>query len=516
MLLVIAWGAPNPSHPFPYHMDEWHQLEAIRNTFKHGSPNIPGSAHGSMLQFILSGFYLGPFVAFRIIDLSMLKSTIMHLDIQERLFVVLRINTLLFGIGTLFILGIIGKKYFKIPPSIPVLLLCATPIWISLSNYFKYDIALVFWVSASLLLFFAYAEKPTRKNFIFCAIVNACALATKVAALPLIPLFLFSFFLFTKKWQKKVSTLFIGIGVFSLTFLFVGIPDIFLPNTNYGEYFSSNLITGPQTDNNYILGMPLLLYVFLKLFPPTFGYLFYSIFCVSIVYWSIFLFMKLQIHRISVYKKEIFLFVGFVFFLGSLIPLGLGASGNRLLVLLPFLALLSGILVTRLIHYNKVFFFLFFLCCVGQIFISSAYIYSKLEKSPQQITSDWLRTHVKRNTVIGLENIPIYQNLPEIALKEFYELQYNPKAKTYFSYQVIDAKTVKLPEVIIITEPGFHQNYLKTSPKKDLLIRLDHQGYKAVAVFYPNKQVYALFGNDLTFHLSGLNAVTPISIYQKN
>ncbi|MBI3887880.1 glycosyltransferase, partial [Candidatus Microgenomates bacterium] len=31
--MTFSWGAPNASHPFPYHMDEWHQFHAVGTTF---------------------------------------------------------------------------------------------------------------------------------------------------------------------------------------------------------------------------------------------------------------------------------------------------------------------------------------------------------------------------------------------------------------------------------------------------------------------------------------------------
>ena len=31
MLSILNWGIPNPNHPYNYHMDEWHQLQSIRN-----------------------------------------------------------------------------------------------------------------------------------------------------------------------------------------------------------------------------------------------------------------------------------------------------------------------------------------------------------------------------------------------------------------------------------------------------------------------------------------------------
>jgi hypothetical protein len=49
---TIKFGIPNINHPYPYHMDEWHQLSAVADTFIHGTPNMFGSANGTILKII--------------------------------------------------------------------------------------------------------------------------------------------------------------------------------------------------------------------------------------------------------------------------------------------------------------------------------------------------------------------------------------------------------------------------------------------------------------------------------
>lgn len=100
MLSVIHWGIPNPDHPFNYHMDEWHQFMSVKEVFKHLSNNVPGAAHGTMLQFIITGFYLVPFYVLHIIDPFALKNSISNLGMQEEIFTILRLNSLIFGILT--------------------------------------------------------------------------------------------------------------------------------------------------------------------------------------------------------------------------------------------------------------------------------------------------------------------------------------------------------------------------------------------------------------------------------
>ena len=107
MTMIIQWGIPNQFHPFPYHMDEWHQLQAVGNTFRYGTPNMFGSANGTMFHFLLSGFYLLPFMAFHIVDPFSLQidSALM----RERIFEVLRLQTILFGALSIIIVYLLTK-----------------------------------------------------------------------------------------------------------------------------------------------------------------------------------------------------------------------------------------------------------------------------------------------------------------------------------------------------------------------------------------------------------------------
>src|SRR3989344_2372378 len=94
---VIDWGIPNNQHPFTYHMDEWHQLQSVRATFKYLTPNIEGAAHGTIFHFVLSGIYLAPFYLLRIVDPFLIKSGLSEIAMQAKLFEILRLNTLMFG-----------------------------------------------------------------------------------------------------------------------------------------------------------------------------------------------------------------------------------------------------------------------------------------------------------------------------------------------------------------------------------------------------------------------------------
>jgi hypothetical protein len=542
LLLTITWGIPNPNHPFLYHMDEWHQFMSVRAVFKQLSNNVPGAAHGPMLQFILTGFYLIPFYLLHIINPFVLKSSLDALTIQEKIFILLRLNTVLFGIGSISGIYFISKKYLKINPLLASLLFLATPVWIMLSGYFKYDIALIFWIICSLGFLLNYRDHPTRKNFLISCAICALTLATKISALPVIPIYVVAFLLFTPKLRQNSSWAFLGTAVFIGVFCLVGIPDVLLHRGDYREFLYSNLISGPQTTQNIKLNANEFFYLFFRHYPVIFGHAFFFLILVSLVFFLLLLAKKTLSSRpkrrdlfksVTTFKKiprltlftrndsrtNIFLISSFLFFLVSILPLKMTATGNRSLVLLPFFTLLCALAVQKLqrqlptskILINSI---LVAIICI-QFFETYSWINIKLSPDPRQTSSVWIQTHIPQHSHIGLENIPIYQMIPDLILKDYYTGNFNPKAKTQYQYAIIDAKTKQLPPYIIISGADYETTYLKTSPKKDLINRLKKSGYKQIAEFTPNLKLYYLFNNELNYYLSAIIPSDPITIYQK-
>ncbi len=519
MFSVISWGLPSETRPFTYNMDEWHQLSAVRALFEYGTPNVAGSAHGSIFQFFLSGIYLIPFAILGFVNPFAIHSSIDNPVMQERLFIIMRSNTLLFGVLSLIVLAIIAKKYFNGNSILTVLLFMGTPIWLTLSNYFKYDVSLIFWILLSILSLLHYAKYPTLRNFILSAIPCALSFAAKVSAAPILLIYIFSFFWFTPQFQKKYRYLLIGILVFLALFIVLGIPDLFFRWGDYMEYLFSNIIIGPKQDSNYVLGFSnKWTYILFVLFSMAFGHAFYILFFTAFTYWFIKIIKWFYFKKYTYHKNEVFLFVSFVMFLLSLIPLGLGATGNRSLVLLPFIALLSAKFIVNVLKRNKyklhIAIFIGILVLL-QFYESSVVIYAKYSKNVLQKSSEWIVKNIPKGTVIGIENIPIYQTLPDIVLKEYYLNALDKYVKTDYLYKIINASSESLPKIVIVTNRYVHEKYLIRSSKKDLLARLKKENYRIVGEFKPNPQLYNLFRNDLDYYQSGLNFVLPVTIYEK-
>lgn len=519
MVSVIDWGIPNINHPFTYHMDEWHQLQAVKTTFKSLTPNTEGAAHGPLFHFLLTGLYLIPFYILKIIDPFVIKTAFSSIEMQTKIFEILRLNTIIYGLLSLFVLNQIIKKYFKINPTITLVLFTFTPVWIYLGNYFKYDIALIFWLLMAIFFILKFISKPTFKNYIVAGIFSALAVSVKISAIPLLFIYIISFFYFNK--NKKILYFSVGIIAFLLTFLIVGIPDVLLGKANYGDFLSSNITDVSSVTNNFNLDyQQWWLYLLLVIMPINFGHGFFIFFTTAIIYWIRKTVWAINKKKISDFKNEIFILLSFLIFLLSLWQLKINATGNRLLVLLPFLAILSGLFFNQVIKYISpkkkfVLILLVVIVLTIQLFESLAIIYVKNQFDVREGSSIWLVENIKKDSRIGIENIPIYQLLPDIAVKEFYEKEENHKKKTNFQFEVIDVSSKQLPSIIIVTNKEFEGDYLKKSAKKDLLKRLAKEKYKIAKEFKPPSVLYFIMKNELRMNTSGLVPIPTITIYVK-
>lgn len=511
LLLTINFGIPNQNHPFPYHMDEWHQLQAVRTVFTQGSPNVAGSANGSMLHFLLSGIYLIPLAVLGILNPFAIKSSVTSLETQQRLFEILRLNTLIFGALSIITFAYILKKYFKHNPLLASILFIFNPMWLSLSNYFKYDIALIFWILLGLLFLLRFATNPNTRNYIIAGVICSLSFAVKLSAIPLLPVYALSFFIYFPKPLKNIHKLASGIFIYLAVFILLGVPDLIFGQGNIYEYLDSNLRRAPAATSNLLLGMDYSVFLLGKLYPYAFGHALYVLFLISIPF-SL-LFIKKREYTIII--------ISFIFFSLSLIPLKIDARANRLLVLMPFASMFASLLIARIYKSLKrgklLFAGLILIIITVQLLETFSWVWMKISPDPRFSSSVWLRQNIRQGTKIGIEAIPIYQMLPDLIVKEFYNKQYGIPEKSIFKYEVINSRSASLPPIIVITNGEIESKYFIKSPKKDLIERLKKEKYKIIAIFEPDLRYYKLYGNDLTFYFSSL-VISPneITIFSKN
>ncbi|MBI4097671.1 MAG: glycosyltransferase [Candidatus Levybacteria bacterium] len=515
MLLTLRWGIPNENHPYPYHMDEWHQLQAVRATVKFGTPNVFGSANGTMLHFILSAFYLVPFTLLQIIDPVVLK--VSDLIMRERVFEILRLNTIFFGVLSAFTIHEIAKR-IKASKSLVLMLFILTPVWMMLSGYFKYDISLMFWILLSILFLVRFIKDPSNRNYVLAALPCALAFSVKPSAIPLLLIYVVSFFWFKNQWRKNLKYFAIGLSVYGALVALFGIPDTLFGKGNIYNFFYENVISTPMTTQNFDLGMNSYVYLLFRHYPIIFGHGLMVLFLASCIFW-VYLFIHEGIKKSAKrYKIELFMFFSLVVFLISLVPLQIYAGGNRSLVLLPFLALIPSLIWPRMkqMRARRAGIGVAILLALSfQIYESASWVYLRLIKSPQEIASEWIIKNIPEKTLIGLENVPIYQGIPDILQKEFYFDQANVGAGNIYKYEIVSAKSSELPSVIVIANGEIEMNLLKNSVKKDLLKRMEREGFKKIIVFTPGFKYFKI--SEIDYYFSWLIASpNTISVYSKN
>lgn len=506
MLSVIRWGIPNTDHPYSYQMDEWHQLNSVRAVFKSGTPNIEGAAFGPLFFFLLSGIFTAPFALLKIIDPFIIKSGLTNLEMIGKIFVILRIDTLIFGILSIFFLAKIAKTFLKINQTIPVAFFVFTPIFLSLSNYFKYDIALIFWIVLSIFLLMRYGESANFKNYLLAGISCGLAIATKISGLPLVIIYFFSFFLFNSQVKKRWLHFLAGNSILVISFILFGVPYLLFGKGNFGDFFTSNLIALPNETYNYFSGSSYISFLIFRQIPAIFGHPIIILLVVSLII----LILK---KKNSLSKNEILVMFSFLVFAISLIPLKIFIS-NRALVLLPFAALIVGLGWNKLFQTKRGWWLkgILIIFLLVQVVESLAWWKIKLGNDPRQTSSLWILKNINQGITIGVESIPIYQMVPDIVLKEYSEKESGLLKQFSFQYQIIDSESKTLPEVVIVTNPEITQ-FQKDSPKKRLISRLSKENYFVVSKFEPSWEYYKFFSDQLNFYISNLVPSPTITIY---
>jgi len=513
---LVRWGIPNTSHPFFYQMDEWHGMQSIRYLFSTGSSNVEGAAYGLLFFYFISGLFLIPFTLVRYLNPFAIKATVGSLEMQERVASVLRISTILWGVGSIILVAKIIRTQIKGNVFLPLLLFTVNPIWLTLSTYFKYDIAVVFWILLSIFFFFRYEENPSPRNLIISSIVSALTVTVKISALPILGMFVLSFLLFTPQLLTRLKLFGVSILVFLTVVLVFGTPDIRTHSIDYYNLLHLNIVT-IAGGSHYNITYDPRAYLIFEQYPAIFGHFLYILSVVSFIG----LFFLIVIHYIKkrlLLKKEILIVAGTIFYIASLITLKeLGAGGNRALILLPFMVLaialfLKHIQKSVLVKSRKVMITIFILGMILQSAQSFAWMSIKYQIDPRISTSKWMIHNLPKKISIGIENIPIYQLLPDVVVKEFYDLH----SSNNFNYEVIDARTPKLPRVIIISGAESANTALKKSPKIDLIKRLNNEGYKSIKSFSVNFYFYDLLESRREFILANLIPMpTTITLYKQ-
>lgn len=386
-------------------------------------------------------------------------------------------------------------------------------MWLVLSNFFKYDIALTFWITLSFLFFIKYRFYPSSRNFFLACIFSGLAFAVKVSAIPLIAIIPLAHFLFNPKPFNKYKDLAVGVFLYLLSAVFFGLPDIVFQGRSMYDYVYSNIISGPQylseiykLDNSSLFALTVL-----HKLPAMFGHTLYFLSIPAVIFVVYLTFKDFRTRKFQEFKLNVFILLSFLIFSVGFIPLGLTISANRVVVLLPLILIIDGIAIQNLLSAfkNKIVIkraitLVILSVLVLQIFESYLWVQVKVSPLPEVTSSDWIIKQIPSEASIGLENVPIYQFEPDFILKEFYDKQYHPNIKTRYYYFIVDKKTKKLPKYIILSNIHYEKKYLTKSDKNDLVRRILADGYHQIAYFPLTIPFYKYFDSEFYFPFLGL------------
>ena len=204
----------------------------------------------------------------------------------------------------------------------------------------------------------------------------------------------------------------------------------------------------------------------------------------------------------------------------STVSFSVDGGGNRALVLIPFMIIISAFFVKKLLEQKTKYKIIIILILVFgtffQIAQSASWISVKYFVDPRESSSLWIQKNISKESTIGIESIPIYQMLPDFVLKEFYLKQRDNNLKTRYKYSVVSSLDNSFPEFVIITNDFDNLNYIKESPKKDLVNKLKNKKYRKIIDFTPNLKYYNLFADKQYFILANIMPIpVSISIYEK-
>lgn len=519
-MLCLTWSGPSETHPFTYHMDEWHQFMSVRALVTQGTSNVEGAANGPVAAFILSALWLAPWAALHWTALNALAGPLDNLSLQSELFAWLRISTLVYAVCTLILAWEVQKQLGLFRRNAWTLVFWLfSPLWLMLTTYFKYDIALILASVGTVLTLLWMTHKPTLFRFLSVCAALGAAVSIKVTALPLI-IILGVWSVRNLPRQQWVLYALNGAAVFVSVVAVFGFPDlVFLGKGEYIHFFYDNIVVVPSSSHLFQTGHSLWTYLAFMQFPYQFGYglcLYLLVLIVLLITHSI---QKRKLPR-KLTASEWLVISGLFAFVISIVPLQLMMVGNRWLVLLPWIVWLGALLSQR-IEYEieetwlpPVLRWFTALCVVIQIVHGIFFISVRLETDVRNSTS--LRImQMDEGTPLGIEAIPIYQMLPDGVLFDYYRTQY-AHTPAHFVYQIVDAHTPELPPYVLVTD-SLSTSILPQSPKAHLVARLLDEGYRMQWQEQPSFILHRYIGSRQQFALSGLNAAPmDITLYAKH
>jgi hypothetical protein len=191
----------------------------------------------------------------------------------------------IFGLLNLILIFKISRKFLNVNYSFLSCVIFYSSLvvgWLSIVSYV--DLGTAFFTSVSFYCFLEWMDKNTRKYLVFTAIITGFAIATKIVALNLIPIYIILILVLSSKHKLKYKLIFTQVLLFGISAIFFALPWFIFSFINTGNafypLFDSNLgivnkfnflsifdlfLNSPDPINPiYLITIPLVIFSFIK------------------------------------------------------------------------------------------------------------------------------------------------------------------------------------------------------------------------------------------------------------
>ena len=266
--------------------------------------------------------------------------------------------------------------------------------------------------------------------------------------------------------------------IVGVLFATLGAPDVIFRGRNWGDQPKDVFVDRPDDWDNLQIAGTYWQFLLTREFPEIFGYGLYGLALLGI--W--FLLRKPE-------KNSFTVSLGLLGAYTSLTFLGIWGGSNRASVLLPYGAVLAGTALGAL-NWRRSIAVVLITWQMGQ---SITWLGFKWRPDLRQ-TSQILTLKP-----VGVENIPIYQMLPDQVLLQVY--------RRSAQFPVISVSASKLPDTVLVTDDQIEPLLWRKTAKTELLQRLSHENFRKTQGFSVDMGVV----NPIIFKIANLIPM-PLSI----
>ena len=266
--------------------------------------------------------------------------------------------------------------------------------------------------------------------------------------------------------------------IVGVLFATLGAPDVIFRGRNWGDQPKDVFVDRPDDWDNLQIAGTYWQFLLTREFPEIFGYGLYGLALLGI--W--FLLRKPE-------KNSFTVSLGLLGAYTSLTFLGIWGGSNRASVLLPYGAVLAGTALGALSWRRSIAVVLI----TWQMGQSITWLGFKWRPDLRQ-TSQILTLKP-----VGVENIPIYQMLPDQVLLQVY--------RRSAQFPVISVSASKLPDTVLVTDDQIEPLLWRKTAKTELLQRLSHENFRKTQGFSVDMGVV----NPIIFKIANLIPM-PLSI----